>query len=107
MTRVPSALVAAASLLVGFGVAEATGVRALGGVVLLAGLAVCVVLWRRRRGTTVAVVLSVAFLALFVVSHPVAHAVGAWPSVIGMSVVMAAATWLVADVPARQQSLSG
>jgi hypothetical protein len=106
MTRIPSALVAGASLLVGFAVAEATGVRALGGVVLLAGLTWCVVLWRRRRSTTVAVVLSVVFIALFVVSHLLARAIGAWPSVIAVSLAMAALTWPVADAPARQDTPS-
>jgi hypothetical protein len=105
VTRVPSALVAAVTLLVGYAVAAGTGLRALGGVVLLAGLAWCAVVWRRSRSTTVAAGLSVAFLALFVLSHLLARAIGAWPSVVVVSLTMAALTWPVADAPARRHRL--
>ncbi|MGZ4638521.1 MAG: hypothetical protein ACXV2J_05610, partial [Actinomycetes bacterium] len=83
-----------------------TGVRALGGLVLLAGLAWCVTLWRRRRGTTVAAGLAAAFLALFVVSHLLALAIGAWPSVIVVSLLMMGLAWSVADAPARRGHVS-
>ena len=85
-------LVAALTFLVGFGVAELTGVRALGGLVLVAGG-----LWCARvaapiagRGPTAA--LLVVALALFVASHPLGHEIGAWPAV----VVTAALAGLVA-----------
>ena len=38
MSRVPTAVLAGLTLVVGFAVAQATGVRALGGAVLLAGV---------------------------------------------------------------------
>lgn len=103
MKRVPSSVIAGASLLVGYAVAAGTGVRVLGGVVLLAGLAVCVVRWRRKRGTPVAAGLAAAFVAFFVLSHLLARSIGAWPSVIVVSVAMAVLTWRVADAPARRR----
>lgn len=65
----------------GFGVAEVTDVRALGGLVLLGGGAVCakLALPVAGRGRT-ALLLAIA-LALFVVSHPLGRAIGAWPAV--------------------------
>ena len=65
MRAVPSSLVAALTLVVGYAVAAGTGVRPLGGVVLLAGLAFCWVLWTERAGTTTAVTLVVAFGVAF------------------------------------------
>jgi hypothetical protein len=39
------------------------------------------------------------FLAAFVVSHPLGHAIGSWPAVLLVSVVVGAVTWRVADAP--------
>jgi hypothetical protein len=90
-------LVAALTFLAGFGGAELTGVRALGGLVLVAGG-----LWCARaaapvagRGPTAA--LLVVALVLFVLSHPLGHAIGSWPAV----VVVAALAGLVAAVVVR------
>jgi hypothetical protein len=94
---VPTAPVAALSLVVGYAVAAGTGVRALGGVVLVAALAWCVLRWRATAGTPTAAGLAVAYLALFVVSHVLALAVGAWPSVVVVAVVMGALAWSLAD----------
>lgn len=90
--RVP--LIAAATFLAGFGVAELTGVRAIGGLVLLAGGFWCAreALPTAGRGPTVA--LLAGALALFVVAHPLGHAIGAWPAVL----VAAAAAGLLAAV---------
>jgi hypothetical protein len=78
----------------GFGVAELTDVRALGGVVLLAGGAVCA--WRALPliGAWRTAALLGTALALFGVSHPLGHAIGAWPAVF----VSAAAVALAARV---------
>jgi hypothetical protein len=90
-------LVAAASFLAGFGVAQLTGVRALGGLVLLAGA-----VWCARAalpvagGAATAALLLVAFV-LFVVSHPLGEAIGSWPAV----VVTALLAGLVAAVVLR------
>ncbi len=105
MTRVlrsvPTAPVAALSLVLGFAVAELTGVRAVGGLVLVAGLALCGWLWWDRVGPGRAVALGALFLALFVLSHFLARAVGAWLSVLLVAMVMAVAASLVADLRLR------
>jgi hypothetical protein len=86
------------SLVLGFGLSELTGVRAVGGAVLVAGLAVCAWLWWGRVGVARTVGLSLLFLALFAGSHLLARAIGAWPSVFLVAAVMAVAAWLVADL---------
>jgi len=95
----PSAPVAACSLVLGFAVAELTGVRAVGGVVLLVGLAACGWLWRERVGAGRAVALAALFLTLFVGTHVLARAIGAWPSVLVAAAVMFAASYVIADRP--------
>jgi hypothetical protein len=97
MTTLPTGLLAAVTLVVGYAVAAGTGVRALGGVVLLAGLAWCVVLWRRRVGVGRTAVLCAAFVAAFVLSHVLALAIGAWPSVLLVAAAMFAVAFVLAD----------
>ena len=74
-------VVAAATFLAGFGVAELTGVRAAGGVVLLAGGTWCARAAFQIAGPPAAVSLVAIALAAFVASHPLGHAIGAWPAV--------------------------
>ena len=95
------ALIAAASFLGGFGVAELTGVRALGGVVLLAGAVWCAreALPAAGRGPTAAI-LAGAFV-LFVLSHLLGHAIGAWPAVLLSSAVAG----LLASVVVRRSKV--
>jgi hypothetical protein len=97
MRSLPSSLVAALSLVLGYAVAAGTGVRPLGGIVLLVGLGVCWVLWTNRAGTTTAVVLVLAFIIAFAVSHVLALAIPAWPSVLIVAAVMAGLSWWLAD----------
>jgi hypothetical protein len=94
--------VASGSLLVGFAVAQTTGVRPLGGVVLALGVAWCALRWRRSVGTARAAALVGVYLALFVLSHVVAGPLGTWPAVLLVTTVMGVATLLVADVPASR-----
>lgn len=75
-------LVAAATFLAGFGVAELTGVRALGGLVLLAGAAWCARVAAPVAGRAATAGLLAIALALFVVSHPLGEAIGSWPAVL-------------------------
>jgi hypothetical protein len=93
----PTAPVAALTLVVGYLVADLTGVRTLGGLVLVMGLAVCGLQWRRRVGTPRTILLVGEFLALFVLSHLLALAIGAWPSVLTVAAVMWATAFAVAD----------
>lgn len=97
-----TAALAAASLVVGFAVAELTGVRALGGLVLLVAAAVCAVRWARVAGWRLAAVLVGVYLAAFVGSHLLARVVGAWPSVL----LLAAAVGLVSWAATRERRLT-
>jgi hypothetical protein len=96
--QLPTAPVAAGSLIVGFVVAAATGSRPLGGLVLLAGGVWCVREWTRRHGAATAAILAAVGLCAFVASHVLALAIGAWPSVLLVSAGMAALAWTRADV---------
>jgi thiol:disulfide interchange protein len=89
--RVAIPLVAAATFLTGFGAAELTGVRAIGGLVLLAGGAWCAraALAVARPPATIAL-LAIA-LALFAVSHPLGRAIGPWPAVVVTAALVAVA----------------
>ena len=86
------ALAAAATFLAGFGAAELTGVRAIGGLVLLAGGAWCVRAAVRIAGAGPALALACVALVAFVLSHPLGHAIGAWPAVLVSAGVVALAT---------------
>ena len=97
MRPIPTAPVAAGTLIIGYAVAAGTGSRPLGGVVLLAGGLWCVRAWSARHGARTAATLAAVSLAAFVVSHVLALAVGAWPSVLIVSALTAAAVWARAD----------
>ena len=87
----PAAALAALALVAGFGAAEATGVRAVGGVVLLVLALAAAEVLRRAAGTGRAVALLVVVLLAFVGSHVLARAVGAWPAVLLAAAAVAAA----------------
>jgi hypothetical protein len=97
MARVPTAAVAAGSLIGGYVVARETGVRPLGGVVLLGGGVWCTRSWLQMRGPVVAGTLLLVSVAGFAGSHPLAKRVGAWPAVLSVSAVTAVAAWGLAD----------
>lgn len=85
--RLKIAILAWLTLVCGFGLAQATGNRALGGVLLLLGAGVCTVLWWKLAGL-VPTILSVVICGVaFVVSHPLGKLVGAWPSVVLVAVI--------------------
>jgi hypothetical protein len=93
----PTAPVAALSLIVGYAVAAGTGSRLLGGVVLLVGGTWCIRTWTRRHGVRTATTLAVVGLAAFVLSHVLALAIGAWASVLLVAAAVAAVAWTQAD----------
>jgi hypothetical protein len=101
---VPTAPIAAGSLVVGYAVAVASGSRPLGGAVLAAGGLLCALLWLRRRGLRTALELTAAGLGALVLSHVLALATGAWPAVVAVSIAMAGAAWVRADVPSGTRS---
>ena len=94
---IPTAPVAAGTLIAGYAVAVSTGSRPLGGLVLAAGGMWCIRAWDRRSGRRAAVALGGVGLAAFVISHVLALAIGAWPSVLLVSAVTALAAWVVSD----------
>jgi hypothetical protein len=94
---IPTAPLAAGTLIAGYAVAVGSGSRPLGGVVLLIGGLWCGRVWLRRHGArTAATLLGVGLLA-FAVSHLLGLAIGAWPAVLVVSAGMAVAAWILAD----------
>lgn len=94
---VPTAPVAAGSLVGGYLVARFTGVRPLGGLVLAGAGAWCTREWTRRAGAPTAAALLVTYLGGFGASHPLARQVGAWPSVLSVAAASGIASWALAD----------
>ena len=95
--RLPTAPLAATGLIAGFGVAVASGSRPLGGVVMAACGIGCIAVWLRRDGRRVALTLTGVGLAAFAASHVLGHMIGAWPAVLIVSAVTAAACWRLSD----------
>ena len=100
-TRFPSALLVAVGLAAGFGVAQGTGIRALGGAVFALGGLGAAWLWVQRRGWAVALGLGALYVAAFVLAHVLAIGVGvpAWLAVSLVTVTAAGVTFGVADLP--------
>ncbi len=93
----PTAPIAAAGLIAGYGVAVASGSRPLGGVVLAACGLLCVAIWLRRDGRRTAALLTGVGLFAFAFSHVLALAIGAWPAVLLVAAATAATCWRVSD----------
>lgn len=89
--------VASGSLLLGFAVAQLTGVRPLGAVVLVAGCAWCALRWLRCAGAARTAVLVVLYVGGFAVSHVIADVLGAWPSVLLVAAIVGTAAYALAD----------
>ena len=98
-TRFPSALLVAVGLAAGFGIAQGTGVRALGGAVFALGGLGAAWLWVQRRGWAVALGLGALYVAAFVLAHVLALGAGfpAWLAVSLVTLVAAGVTFGVAD----------
>jgi hypothetical protein len=96
-THVQTVPVVALGLLGGFTVARETGIRALGGVVLGAAGVYAGRTWLARRGPAVTVALSALYVLGFGGSHPLAKAIGPWPSVLAVTAVSAGASWALVD----------
>ena len=98
--RIPTAPIAAAGLVAGYAVAAGTGSRPLGGLVLTVFGLGCLSIWLRRDGRRTAALLTIAGLSAFAFSHVLAQAIGAWPAVLLVAVVVALVCWQVSDVRA-------
>ena len=99
--RAPTSLLAATGLIAGFGTAVASGSRPLGGLVMAAFGLTCIYFWVKRDGVATAVRLTLVGLAAFVMSHVIARAIGAWPSVLLVSALTAWACWKSSDAQSR------
>jgi hypothetical protein len=93
----PTAPLAAAGLIAGYGVAAASGSRPLGGLVLAGFGLTCISIWRRRDGVRTTVILTGVGLLAFALSHVVALLTGPWPAVLLAAAVAAAASWALSD----------
>jgi hypothetical protein len=105
MRPLPTAPLAAGTLIGGYAVAVASGSRPLGGVVLLLGGAGCMRICSHRHGARTAAQLGAAGFAAFVLSHVLARATGAWPAVLLVSAAVGALTWSLADTRARDSGI--
>lgn len=101
MRPLPTWPIAAGALVLGFAVADLSGSRPLGGVVLFLGGLACGLRWRVLLGLGRAVALVAVFLAGFVLAHPLGHAIGAWPAVLLVALAVGAVAWRAADAPPR------
>ena len=99
MPRNATSLVAAVSLVAGFAVADLTGARPLGGLVLFAAALWCGLRWRATAGLGVAIALVGVYLLGFALSHPLGSAIGSWPAVLLVAAAVGAIVWAVADRP--------
>ena len=95
--RVPTAALAAAGLIAGYGVAVASDSRPLGGVVLAACGVPCIVIWARRHDRRTAALLTLGGLAAFAFSHGMGALLGPWPGVLLTAALTAAGYWWLSD----------
>lgn len=93
----PTAPLAAAGLIAGFGVAVASGSRPLGGVVLAGFGLPCIAIWARRHDLATTAKLTGAGLVAFGLSHALGLLIGAWPAVILSAAAVGTLYWRVSD----------
>lgn len=103
MDRVPTALIAGLSLLVGFGSVRVTDLRWLGGLVVVAGAVWCVARERRRTSWWRLALVVVFGAGCFVLSHALSDPLGPWPAVAVASLALGAVTFLLVDARAARQ----
>ena len=93
----PTAPVAAGSLVGSVAIANHLGRRAAAVGTMLGPLAWCAARWRSEHGGATAGALTGTYLGMFGVSHPLASKTGAWPSVLAVSAATGLAAHLAAD----------
>jgi hypothetical protein len=103
----PPSAVAALGLVGGFLVARRTGRRDLGGALFAAAGAWCAREWYRTSGPVAMVGLSALYAAAMGGSHPLAKKAGAWPSVVAVAAVTAAASELVTRIVPPRDPATG
>ncbi|MCL3860983.1 hypothetical protein [Actinotalea sp. K2] len=106
MPRLPTALIAGLSLVVGFAAAQLTDLRWAGAVVVLAGTGWCVAREVRRTPWWRIAVVVLVGAACFVLSHLMAGALGSWGAVAAASVVLGIVTYGLVDAPRARGALT-
>lgn len=94
--ELPTAALTTAGLVGGFALANKSGNRPLGGVVMALANAAALPTWL-KQGPATAAGLTAGYWAAMGVSHPLAKKIGAWPSVAVVSGAVALAAWAAAD----------
>jgi hypothetical protein len=97
MASLPTAPLAAGTLIAGYAAVLASGSRTVGGLVLALGGVLCVRIWTVRHGRRTAARLAGVGFAAFVGSHVLGLVVGAWPAVLIVAAASAGAVWSLAD----------
>jgi hypothetical protein len=99
--RLLVALVVTGGLVASFAVAQGTGNRALGAVVLIAAGVWCAVRLWRTVGWLRTIVVGATYAVAFAVSHPLGNVIGSWPSVLVVSAVAGTVAWLLGSPQSR------
>lgn len=102
----PTAVVAAVGLLVAFGVAQLTQVRAAGGGLLVVAAAWCVLRERRRTSWWRLAVVALVGVVCFAAAHRFDDLLGAWPAVLAAAAMLSGTTLALVDLPARRRRLT-
>ncbi len=97
--RLGAALLAAATLIVGFAAASVSGNRALGGAVLIVGGLACAWMWWLIAGPIRALMAVVIAGVAFAVSHPLGAVITSWGSVLVVSAGTALAAYYITPPP--------
>lgn len=94
---VSTASIVGVGLVGGYATARLTGVRPLGGAVLLAAGAIAGRTWLAKAGPATTGALAAAYVLGFGLSHPLAKKIGAWPSVLTVAAVNAGLSYGLVD----------
>ena len=99
LARVPASLLVAVGLAAGFGIAQGTGIRALGGAVFAVCGAGAAWIAARRRSPVVTGGLAALYIGAFVLAHVLALCAGfpAWFAVSLVTLAAAGATYAMVD----------
>lgn len=92
-----TSVIVAGGLVGGYATARLSGVRPLGGVVLLAAGGLAGRTWLTKAGPAATGGLAAAYLLGFGLSHPLAKKIGAWPSVLTVAAANAALSYTLVD----------
>lgn len=99
LARIVLSATAAVGLLVSFGLVALSGSRAVGGVALAMTAMGCGIGWFAVTSPVRAIMSLVTIGLAFIVSHPLADPIGAWPAVIITATAGAVVSYVIARPP--------